>query len=153
MLFYPAVTLWVSRKNKYIFYLSKVERRTIHSDDYQEMGSKAEGSALTHESRIQRKCYSKEDYHFFLPLGKKILLMIISQISFCLNTERQKVQQYCHWSSLCSSWIEELPYLEQAYHLYAWCLLCFELLKMKLSRMRRSLLEQNLQIVNRSGNF
>ena len=59
------------KRNKYIFYLSEVERRIIHSDDYQEMGFKAEGSSLTHESRIQRKCYSKEDYHFFLPLDQK----------------------------------------------------------------------------------
>ena len=88
MLFYPADAFPVSRPNTSSTY-QKVERRIIHSDDYQEMGSTTEGSSLTHESRIQRKCYSKEDYHFFL-FGKKILLMIISQISFCLNTERQK---------------------------------------------------------------
>ena len=32
----------------------------------------------------------KEDYHFFLPFGKKILLMIISQISFCLKIQKDK---------------------------------------------------------------
>ena len=88
MLFYPANTFPVLRPNISSTY-QEVERRIIHSDDYQEMGSKAEGTSLTHESRIQRKRYSKEDYHFFLPFVKKILLMIISQISFCLNTEKQ----------------------------------------------------------------
>ena len=39
---------------------------------------------------------------------------------------KNKVQQHCHWSPLYSSWIKELPYLEQAYHLHASCLLCFE---------------------------
>ena len=85
----------------------------------------------------------------FSLFGKKILLMIISQIFFCLQTERQKFNNTVngHHSVLL---IEKLSYLEQAYHFHAQCLLCFELLQMELSRMRRPLLEQTLQIVNRS---
>ena len=90
MLFYPTDAFPVSRPNTSSTY-QKVERRTIHSDDYQEIGSTTEGSSLIDTSRIQKgNVTQKEDYHFFLPLGKKILLMFISQISFCLNTEKQK---------------------------------------------------------------
>ena len=58
MLFYPADAFPVSRPNTSSTY-RKVERRIIHSDDYQEMGSTTEGSSLIDTSRIQRKCYSK----------------------------------------------------------------------------------------------
>ena len=78
-------------ETKYIFYLSKVERRIIHSDDYQEMGSTTEGSSLINKSRIQKEMLLKRGLPLLSPsLVKKILLMIISQISFCLKTERQK---------------------------------------------------------------
>ena len=89
MLFYPADAFLVSRPNTSSTY-QKVERRTIHSDDYQEIGSTTKGSSLIDTFQdSKRNVTQKEDYHFFLPLGKKPLLMFISQISFCLNTERQ----------------------------------------------------------------
>ena len=57
-------------RNKYIFYLSEVERRIIHSDDYQEMGSKAEGSSLPMNLGFKGNVTQKEDYHFFPLLSK-----------------------------------------------------------------------------------
>ena len=78
---------------------------------------KAEGSSLPMNPGFKGNVTQKRITTSFSLSGKEILLMI-SQISFCLNTERQKVQQHCHWLPLHPSWIKELPYLEQVYHFY-----------------------------------
>ena len=61
----------VLRKNKYIFYSSKVERRTIHSDNYQEMGSKQKDHPLSINPGFKGNVTQEEDYHFFLPFVQK----------------------------------------------------------------------------------
>ena len=87
-----------------------------------------EESSLTDKSRITRKC-SSEDYPFFLPLALSCKdvhwqLLFRSPLNNGSSYHRNQIRQYFHWSHSCSSWIEELWCLKQAYNLYTQCLLC-----------------------------
>ena len=88
----------------------------------------------------------------FSLFGKKILLMIISQISFCLNTERQKFNNTVigHHSVLLGS---------RNYHIWSKCII-FTLSAYFVLEFTDGILmyaallaEQNQPIVNRSENF
>ena len=148
MLFYPAVTLWVSRETNTSSTYQKVERRIIHSNDYQEMGSKQKDHPLSINPgfTVKEKLLRRG-----IPFISSLSLTIISQISFC-NTERQKFNNTVighHFVLLGSRnyniWSKCIIFTLSAYFVLEFTdgILMYAAL----------LAEQNQPIVNRSENF